>query len=151
MRTIQTCTALVLAALMALPPAAMAESAVSRITGTPQEDAWHSRFTQRYKMPQVAPIDLANSNRLDSLLRAGRIYLSLQDAIALALENNLDIAVQRYGARIAEADLMRTQAGGQVRGVPSSVSGGPSSAGGSLAGTGVSTGGTGVSGGGGGG
>jgi outer membrane protein TolC len=78
--------------------------------------------------------------------------LSLQDAIALALENNLDIEISRYAPRIAQADLLRTQAGGQVRGVPSNVTQGPSSSGGvSLAGTGVATAGTGVAGSGGGG
>jgi outer membrane protein TolC len=152
MKTIQSSTALLLAALMALPPAALAESAVTRITGTPQDESWHSRFTHRYTQPQVAPINLSNSSRLDALLRAGRIYLSLQDAIALALENNLDIEISRFGPRIAEADLLRTRAGGQVRGVPSNVTSGPSSAGGiSLAGTGVAQAGTGVAGTGGGG
>ena len=46
---------------------------------------------------EVAPINLTNSGRIESLLRAGRLYLSLQDAVALALENNLDIELQRYG------------------------------------------------------
>jgi outer membrane protein TolC len=137
---------------MAMPPAAMAQSSITRITGVPYEDSWHSRFTHRYTPAPVAPISLSNSSRLDSLLRAGRIYLSLQDAIALALENNLDIEVSRYAPRIAQADLLRTEAGGQVRGVPTSVSQGPSSSGGvSLAGTGVATAGTGVAGSGGGG
>jgi outer membrane protein TolC len=54
-------------------------------------------------------------------LRAGNIYLSLQDTIALALENNLDIAYQRYGGMNASANLLRTQAGGLLRGVPTSV------------------------------
>lgn len=146
MRNIQTGTALLVAAMIAVPPGAIAQSTVSAITGTQQAEEWHSRFTRRYLAPQVAPIHLTNSNRMEALLRAGRIYMSLQDAIALALENNLDIELQRYGPRIAQADLLRAQAGGVARGVPLSISQGPQSAGGGLAGTGVSTTGSGVSG-----
>ena len=54
-------------------------------------------MTDRYTHREVAPINLSNSGRMDALLRAGRLYLSLQDAVALALENNLDIELQRYG------------------------------------------------------
>lgn len=128
MRTIQSSTAVLLIALIAVPPMALAESSVVRMTGLPREESWHSRFTSKYTTPAVAPINLSNSSRLDSLLRAGKIYLSLQDAIALALENNLDIEISRYGPRIAEADLLRAEAGGVVRGVPTAVSQGPSSA-----------------------
>ena len=81
-----------------------------------------------YRQPDIAPIDLANSNRLDSLLRAGKLYLSLQDAIALALENNLDIEIQRYGPQIADANILRAKAGGFLRGVTTSVTAGPTSA-----------------------
>src|SRR5207237_4707675 len=49
--------------------------------------------------------------------RDGKIMLSLNDAIALALENNLDLAIARYNLSIADTDLLRTQAGGSVRGV----------------------------------
>ena len=73
-------------------------------------------------------MNLSNSNRLDSLVRAGILYLSLQDTIALALENNLDIELQRYGAQIADASLLRAKAGGLLRGTTSSVTTGPSSA-----------------------
>ena len=48
-----------------------------------------------WRQPAVTPPDLSNSNRLESLVRAGNIYLTLQDTISLALENNLDIAIQR--------------------------------------------------------
>ena len=60
------------------------------------EQKWYSRFTHNYQPGIVRPISLANSSRLDSLIRAGNLYLSLQDAIALSLENNIDIEVQRY-------------------------------------------------------
>jgi len=78
---------------------------------------------------------MANSTRLDSLLRAGNLYLSLQDAIALALENNLDIAIQRYTPQLAEAALAAAEAGAFARGVSTSVTAGPSSASVSSAGT----------------
>ena len=81
------------------------------------------------------PIRLANSPRLESLLRAGNLYLSLQDAIALALENNLDIAIQRYGPQLADAALRQAEAGGFARGVSTSVTAGPSSASVTSAGT----------------
>jgi len=73
-------------------------------------------------------VNLSNSSRLEALLRAGILYLSLQDTIALALENNLDIELQRYGAQIADAGILRAQAGGLLRGATSGVSQGPSSA-----------------------
>lgn len=79
-------------------------------------------FLQRYQVQDVEPINMRNSNRMDSLVRAGRLYLSLQDAIALTLENNLDIEVQRYGPRLAAADLMRAEAGGLIRGIPTTLS-----------------------------
>jgi outer membrane protein TolC len=65
---------------------------------------------------------MANSPRLDSLLRAGKLYLSLQDAIALALENNLDVELQRYAPATAESDLLRAKGGASVlRGIPYTV------------------------------
>jgi outer membrane protein len=85
-------------------------------------------FTSPYEAPSVSPPSLANSNRLEMLLRGGNLYLSLQDTIALALENNLDIAIQRYGPRIADAAVEQAQAGGFARGVSTTVTAGPSSA-----------------------
>ena len=87
-----------------------------------------SRVTNPYRPRDVAPVSLGNSNRLESLVRAGILYLSLQDTIALALENNLDIEMQRYGAQIADASLLRAKAGGLLRGTTSAVTSGPSSA-----------------------
>jgi outer membrane protein TolC len=101
-----------------------------------------SWLTGNYRPTEVPPVDISNSGRLDSLLRAGNLYLSLQDAIALALENNLDIEVQRYAPQIAEAGIMRARAGGFARGVSTTVQGGPPSAtgsAGSAAQTGISS------------
>ena len=87
-----------------------------------------SWLTGRYRMPRVSPIDMANSGRLEMLLRAGRLYLSMPDAIALALENNLDIEIQRYGPQIADAQVLRAKAGAFAQGVSTSVTAGPTSA-----------------------
>ncbi len=106
-------------------------------------------WLQRYQMQDIEPIDLRNSSRLESLLRAGRLYLSLQDAIALALENNLDIEIQRYGPKLAQAELLRAQAGGALRGIPTTISNVTTQAtsqvtGGNQLGTASNTGGTGA-------
>ncbi|GGG88484.1 hypothetical protein GCM10011585_35700 [Edaphobacter dinghuensis] len=65
--------------------------------------------------------NLANSARLDTLIHNGVLDLSLKDAIELALENNLDLAIARYNIPIAEADILRTRAGGSFRGVNTGV------------------------------
>jgi len=74
-----------------------------------------------YTPDQVAQPVLTNSPRLDSLIRDGKLYLSLKDAIYLALENNLDLAIARYNLPIADTDLLRTQGGGSFRGVNTGV------------------------------
>src|ERR1700742_4844540 len=63
----------------------------------------------------VSPAKLENTPRLESLVRGGNLYLSVQDVIALALENNIDIAVQRYGPLLAREVLRRTQGGQPLR------------------------------------
>ncbi|HXI38882.1 MAG TPA: hypothetical protein VNH83_02840, partial [Bryobacteraceae bacterium] len=75
-----------------------------------------------YLEPTVPPARLKNSERLHSLIRVGKLYLTVQDAIALAIENNLDLEVDRYGPLLAEWQVERQQAGGPLRGVPSSSS-----------------------------
>ncbi|HEY1732463.1 MAG TPA: TolC family protein, partial [Terriglobales bacterium] len=68
--------------------------------------------------PTSAPLaNFMNSPRLDDLIRNGKIYLSLSDAILLALENNFDIAIQRYNLDIADTDILRTKAGSVFLGV----------------------------------
>jgi outer membrane protein TolC len=74
-----------------------------------------------YRPSLAPPINLQNSPRLQSLMRDGKLYLSLQDAIALAIENNLDLAYSRYILPTAETDLARTLAGGVANGVSTSV------------------------------
>ena len=74
-----------------------------------------------YRSTLVPQPNLANSPRLDALVENGVLELSLKDTIALALENNLDIAIARYNLPIAAADVLRTQAGGSFRGVNTGV------------------------------
>jgi len=70
-------------------------------------------YTPRY----VDAPRLSNTPRLDQLLQDGKIYLSLSDAVTLALENNFDIAIARYNLDIADTDLLRARAGSTLRGV----------------------------------
>lgn len=74
-----------------------------------------------YRATLVPEPILANSPRIEMLIKDGVLDLSLKDAIALALENNLDIAIARYNLPIAAADVLRTQAGGSFRGVNTGV------------------------------
>jgi outer membrane protein len=75
-----------------------------------------------YQAAQVPPIRIMNSSRLGSLIRAGMLYLTVQDAIALALENDINIEVARYNPILAEWQLERSRAGGALPGVPSGAS-----------------------------
>ena len=70
-----------------------------------------------YMPREVQAPNLANTARIDSLMHEGKLYLSLNDAIALALENNLDIAIARYNLNIADTDVLRAKAGAQILGV----------------------------------
>ena len=74
-----------------------------------------------YRGTTVPAPNLANTPRIDTLVHDGVLELSLKDAIALALENNLDLAIARYNIPIAEADILRTRAGGSFRGVNTGV------------------------------
>ncbi len=80
----------------------------------------HNPF-DAYAPSRVPKPDLGNSPRLQQLIRDGKLYISLQDAIALALENNLDLAIARYNLPIADTDIQRTKAGGSFRGVNTGV------------------------------
>ena len=74
-----------------------------------------------YRGTPVAAPELANSPLIDALISDGVLHLSLKDAIELALENNLDLAIARYNLPIAQADILRTKAGGVFRGVNTGV------------------------------
>ena len=74
-----------------------------------------------YRQQTVDPGVLTNSPRLEQLIHEGKLPLSLQDAIALALENSMDIVVQRYSPWIAEVSQLKTDAGGVSYGTPGSI------------------------------
>ncbi|MBV9223458.1 MAG: TolC family protein [Acidobacteriaceae bacterium] len=103
-----------------------------------------------YVAEYVPSIRLSNSPRLRDLVRAGKLYLTVQDAIALALENNVDVELARYNPLILTSQVRRLEAGGALAGVPTgqsqvgSVQSGQGIAG-SQAAAGVSTGGNGQS------
>ena len=87
------------------------------VLGEAQTGFLGNAFIRPYEAKPVPPVNLKNSERIFDLMRAGQLYLSLADAIALALENNLDIEVERYLPRIAETDIGRAKGGGLLRGV----------------------------------
>src|ERR1700694_2967384 len=74
-----------------------------------------------YTARHVAPPNVANTPRIDQLLHDGKLYISMNDAVALALENNLDIAIARYNLNIADTDIWRSKAGASILGVNSGV------------------------------
>ena len=127
--TALVCVFLLLAPLVAAqqPSSASPDSGASQPNAMASSGGW--ALTRPYYAPYVGPVNLANTGRIEALLRAGKLYLSLQDTVALALENNLDIELQRYGPQLADAGILRAKAGGLLRGVPSQVQSGPSSAG----------------------
>jgi outer membrane protein TolC len=105
---------------------AASQTSGSSQTGLPQAPAPRRRFeVTNYSKPrgyfpnplapytarEIASPDLTNSPKIDQLMRGGKIYLSMDDAVALALENNLDIAIQRYNLGIADTDVLRAKSG----------------------------------------
>lgn len=75
----------------------------------------------KYRATSIGKASFANSVRLSDMVKDGKIYLSLSDAIALALENNYDIAIARYDLSIADTDILRTKTGAAPLGVPSGL------------------------------
>jgi outer membrane protein len=76
---------------------------------------------QPYTPQELAQPNFGNSPRIDALMKDGKIYLSIDDAIALALENNLDLDIARYNLNIAEADLLRAKSGASILGVNTGI------------------------------
>jgi outer membrane protein TolC len=112
----------------AAPPATLAQQMQQdqRQAVAPQRpfhvDLPHSRKPfSPYRPSNVPELDLNNSPRLENLIREGKLYISLNDAIALAIENNLDLAYFRYNFPIAQTDYARTKAGGLVNGVNTAI------------------------------
>ena len=78
-------------------------------------------FLGPYRRPTVPPLFDGDATRLSGLIRDGKLYLTLQDAIALALENNLDVETERYNLTLARTDVVRAAGGGSTRGVDYTV------------------------------
>jgi outer membrane protein len=76
---------------------------------------------QAYRPQAVAQPSMGNSPRIDSLMRDGRIYLSIDDAVALTLENNLDLDIARYNLNIADTDYLRAKSGANILGVNAGI------------------------------
>jgi len=83
---------------------------------------WFPSFWGPYSSPYVPQPRMSNSERVHSLISGGKLRLSIEDALALALENNLDISVARYNLGFAQTDLLRAKSGGATRGVPGAFS-----------------------------
>src|SRR5216683_6455386 len=115
--TTHTALLLVLSAELVLAQGSR-EAAIDRTPQVrPTDSTFFSRFGSPYRAKEVSPVNLQNSQRIFDLMRAGQLYLSLDDAIALALENNLDIELERFLSKIAETDLLRAHGGGLLRGL----------------------------------
>jgi outer membrane protein len=74
-----------------------------------------------YKPELVPPPNLSNTDRIQQLMQDGKIMLSMNDAVALALENNLDLVLARYNLNIADTDILRAKAGANVLGVNTGI------------------------------
>jgi outer membrane protein TolC len=74
-----------------------------------------------YTPRHIEAPNLANTPRIDQLMHDGKLYISMNDAVALALENNLDIAIARYNLNIADTDVWRAKAGASTSGVPNGI------------------------------
>jgi outer membrane protein TolC len=111
-----------LAAQSTVPPSPAGITAVPQATVPVQYEMPKSRNPlNAYEADRVPEPVLTNSPLLNQVIRDGQMFLSLKDAVDLALENNLDLAIARYNLPIANTDILRTQAGGFFRGVNTGV------------------------------
>lgn len=80
-----------------------------------------SVFIRPYKAATIPPARLHNTLRPESLMRGGKLYLTVQDAVALAVANDIDLEVDRYGPITDQWNLERYEAGGPLPGVPNAI------------------------------
>ena len=114
----------VLISILLLVTAVQAQQGITATPSLPSYIAgpsWFPGVLKPYQQELVKPPIMENSPRLHDLIRDGKLRLSMADALALAIENNLDIAVQRFLHPIAEADVLRTSAGQAARGIPGAL------------------------------
>src|SRR5579862_8361351 len=110
--------------LLLFVTAAQAQQAITSTPNLPSYMAgpsWFPSVLKPYQQELVQPPVMENSPRLHDLIRNGKLQLSMADALALAIENNLDIAVQRFLHPIAEADVLRASSGQAARGIPGAL------------------------------
>lgn len=105
--------------LASAPQPAQAETVHLRDYSVPRSA--FPKVLQPYSARPLEFSNLGNSPRIDSLMRDGKIYLSVDDAVALALENNLDLEIARYNLNIADADLLRAKSGASILGINTGV------------------------------
>lgn len=89
-----------------------------------------AKYYFNYATPQAAPLVVNSAQRAQGLIHDGALYLSLYDALALAIENNLDVEVARYNLSIAGTEPLRAQGGGNLRAIDLSVAESPTGVGG---------------------
>lgn len=124
MKRPQSIIALILCGLTALPGFGQ-----TQILSVTEPQGGFARLTAPYRPHPVSKVFFTDSGRIEKLIRAGSIYLSLRDAIALALENNLDIENARVGPLLFDANVLKAQAGSLLSNVSApNISSGPSSA-----------------------
>lgn len=113
-------------AAMALPVNADAQQTASQQQpGAQQQQAKSGSFSysngqsifKAYSYPQVPAPSLSNTPQLNQLVQDNKLMLSLDSAIELALQNNLDIAVAHFERPLAQLDLLRSKSGGAARGI----------------------------------
>jgi outer membrane protein TolC len=144
--------AFLLANLALVTPASAQNPAPSAVRIDDLPGGGLGKFTHPYRTRYVPPINLSNSSRLESLVRSGNLYLTAQDVVALAIENNIDVEIQRYGPLLQREVLRRALSGNALRQVGLGVAQGPQSVsltGVSVNGNGIAASGTGVNSGGG--
>ncbi len=83
-----------------------------------------------FQAPKVPELFPGSAARFTTLVRDDKLYLSLHDAIALALENNLDVEVGRYNLLLSDTDLLRAKGGGSLRGIDYTIQEPPNGVGG---------------------
>jgi outer membrane protein len=98
-------------AQMQTPQAALSKSQPFDVQEYAQPKSHFPNPVGPYTARHVEAPNLANTPRIDELMRDGKLYISMNDAVALALENNLDIAIARYNLNIADTDIWRAKAG----------------------------------------
>lgn len=106
---------------------ALSASAQNQLTVEPAAPSRLGFLVRPYEARLVSPIRLTNSPRFDALIRSGNLYITAQDVVALTIENNVDVEVQRYTPLLAAEVLRRARAGGALRSVGVGVASGPQS------------------------